>query len=57
MFSNLQGCPWDIFFCPIPFPPHSNLCLSHPMGFPLHSDDINMEYNSIEIIKFMKVYV
>jgi len=27
------------------------------MGFPLHSDDINMEYNSIEIIKFMKVYV
>jgi len=25
------------------------------MGFPLHYYNINMEYNSIKIIKFMKV--
>jgi len=36
-------------------PSHSNLCLSHPMGFPLHYYNINMEYISIKIIKFMKV--
>jgi len=36
---------------------NSNLCLSHPMGFPLHYYNINMEYNSIKIIKFMKVQV
>jgi len=47
------GCPWDIFTCPVP--PHSNLCLSHPMGFPLPYYNINMEYNSIKTIKFMKV--
>ena len=34
---------------------HSNLCLSHPMGFPLSYYNINIEYNSIKIIKFMKV--
>jgi len=34
---------------------HRNLFLSHPMGFPLHYHDINMEYNSIKIIEFMKV--
>jgi len=28
-----QDCPWDIFVCPITS--HSNLCLSHPAGFPL----------------------
>jgi len=39
----------------VPFPSHSNLRLSHPMGFPLHYYNINMEYNSIKIIKFMKV--
>jgi len=50
-----QGCPWDIFICSIPS--HSNLYLSHPMGFPLHYYNINMEYNSIKIIKFMKVQV
>jgi len=38
-------------------PSHSNLCLSYLMGFPLHYYNINMEYNSIKIIKFMKVYV
>ena len=33
-----QGCPWDIFICPIPIPSQSNLCLSHPMGrFPWDS--------------------
>jgi len=34
---------------------HSNLCLSDPKGFPLHYYNTNMEYNSIKIIKFMKV--
>jgi len=38
----------------VPFPSHSNLCLSHPMEFPLHYYNINREYNSIKIIKFMK---
>jgi len=27
------------------------------MGFPLHYYNINMEYNSIKIIKFMRVWV
>jgi len=36
-------------------PSHSNLCLSHPMGFPLHYYNINMAYNSIKIIYFMKI--
>jgi len=39
----------------VPFPSHIHLCLSHPMGFPLHYYNINMEYNTIKIIKFMKV--
>jgi len=51
--SDFQGCPWHIFICPNPS--HSNLCLSHPMRFPLCYYNINMEYNSIKIIKFMKV--
>ena len=36
-------------FLSVPFRSHSNLCLSHPMGFPLHYYNINMEYNSIKI--------
>jgi len=36
-------------------PSHSNLCLSHTVGFPLHYYYINMECNSIKIIKVMKV--
>jgi len=39
----------------VPFPSHSNLCLFHSMGFPLHYCNINMEYNSIKIITFVKV--
>jgi len=38
-------------------PSYSNLCLSHPMGFLLHYYNINMEHNSVKIIRFMKVYV
>ena len=62
----LQSCcfkqkPYNVFaglsmgriFLSHPIPSHSNLCLSHPisshpMGFPF-------EYNSIKIIKFMKI--
>ena len=49
---DCQACPWDIFFCPIP---------SHPMAIydcsiPWDSHyNINMEYSSIKIIKFMKI--
>ena len=39
----------------VPFPSHSNLCLSHPVRFPLHYYNIDMEYNTIKIIIFMKV--
>jgi len=42
-----------VLFCPVPS--HSNLCPSHPMGFPSHYYNINMEYNSIKIIRFLKV--
>jgi len=35
--------------------PIAILCLSHPTEFPLHYYNINMEYNSIKLIKFMKV--
>ena len=45
-FIVKQGCPWDIFISPVPS--HSNLCLSHPY-------DINEEYSSTKIMKFMKV--
>jgi len=33
----------------VPFLSHSNLCLSHPMRFPLHYYNINMEYNTIQL--------
>ena len=35
-----QDCSWDIFVCPIPWDSYYN---------------INMEYDSIKIVKFMKV--
>jgi len=34
-----------------------HIYLSHPMGFPLHDYNINMDDNSIKIITFMKVQV
>ena len=34
-------------------PSHGNLCLSHPIPLVSHYN-INMEYKSIKIIKFMK---
>jgi len=51
--TNWPGCVVHGTYLSVPY--HSNLCLSHPMGFPLHHYNINMEYNSIKIIKFMKV--
>jgi len=50
MYSNWWRWDWEILGLTM-----GHICLSHPMGFPLHYYDINMEYNSIKLIKFMKV--
>jgi len=50
-----MGIPRVVHGTYLSVPSHSNLCLSHPMGFPLHYYNIIMEYKSIKIIKFVKV--
>jgi len=50
--SIIVGCkiPRVVHGTYLSVPSQSNLCLSHSIGFPLHYDNINVEYNSVKIL-------